>query len=71
MGPTILLTTCAPLEQRGQRFDCVLNLGNFVVRGFDAGNFLDNGLYFGCVAGRRPIKGMLYSRRYSQTRRPV
>src|SRR5258708_29157832 len=25
-----------------QRFDCVLNLGDFVVRGFDAGNFFDN-----------------------------
>src|SRR5437868_12565081 len=38
------------LEQLGQRFDCVLNLGNFVVRSFDAGNFFDNGLYFSRVA---------------------
>src|SRR6266403_2947996 len=38
------------LEQLSQRFDRVLNLGNFVVRGFDAGNFFDNGLHFGRVA---------------------
>src|SRR5258705_2409331 len=38
------------LEQLGQCFDRVLNLGNFVVRGFDAGNFFDNGLHFGRVA---------------------
>ena len=38
------------LEQLSQRFDCVLNLGDFVVRGFDAGNFFDNGLHFGRVA---------------------
>src|SRR6202011_5204975 len=40
------------LEQLSQRFDCVLNLGDFVIRGFDAGNFLDNGLDFGPVAAR-------------------
>ena len=38
------------LEQLGQRFDCVLNLGNFVVCGFDAGNFFDDCLHFGRVA---------------------
>src|SRR4029453_10115028 len=38
------------LEQLGERFDRVLNLGNFVVRGFDTGNFLDDGFHFGGVA---------------------
>jgi hypothetical protein len=38
------------LEQLSQRFDCVLNLGNLVVRGFDAGNSFDNGLHFGRIA---------------------
>src|SRR5439155_22052069 len=38
------------LEKLSQRFDRVVNPGNFVVRGFDAGNFFDNGLHFGRVA---------------------
>jgi hypothetical protein len=38
------------LEQFGQRFDGVLNLGNFVISGLDTGNFFDNGLHFGGVA---------------------
>src|SRR6202045_5334630 len=38
------------LEQLGQRFGRVLNLGNLVVRGFDTGNFFDNGLHFGRIA---------------------
>src|SRR6202045_1149540 len=38
------------LEQLGQRFDGVLNLGNFVIRRLDAGTFFDNGLHFGRVA---------------------
>src|SRR5580700_4015829 len=40
------------LEQLSKRFNRVLNLGNFVVRGFDAGNFFNNGLDFGPVAAR-------------------
>jgi len=57
------------LEQLSQRFDRVLNLGNFVVRGFDAGIFSTTAF---TLAASRPaaIKGMLYSRRYSQNQTP-
>ena len=70
-GPTMLQTNLCAAEQFGQRLDVVLDLDDLVVGGLDAGDLVDDRLH--ALAASRPaaMKGTLYSRRYSQTRRPV